>query len=191
MTDAPTFDNSDTTLVFEANYDRICRYISCMIHDPVEAEDLAQETFLRAFQQRDSLRNREVLLTWLYRIATNVCLDRLRQRARRAPLESETDLDDIPSDSDAPSLERTIERNEMSSCVQQYLADLPDDYRAVILLQDMHGLTGPEIAETLGVSVATAKIRLHRARKRLRAALGAVCTFSHNEDDVLVCEPKP
>src|SRR5512140_2433644 len=171
--DTPSVDALDTTLLFEANYDRICRYISSMIHDPVEAEDLTQETFLRAFQQRDSLRNREVLLPWLYRIATNVCLDRLRQRARRAPLESETDLDDIPVDSDTPSLEQTVERNEMSACVQQYLADLPDDYRAVILLQDMHGRTGPEIAEMLGVSVATVKIRLHRARKRLRAALGA------------------
>ena len=189
--DTLSVDVPDTALLFEANYDRICRYISSMIHDPVEAEDLTQETFLRTFQQRDSLRNQGALLPWLYRIATNVCLDRLRQRARRAPLESETDLDDIPADSDTPSLEQTVERDEMSACVQLYLADLPDDYRAVILLQDMHGLTGPEIAETLGVSIATVKIRLHRARKRLRAALGTGCTFSHNEQDVLVCEPRP
>jgi RNA polymerase sigma-70 factor (ECF subfamily) len=88
-------------------------------------------------------------------------------------------------------LEQTVERDEMSACVQQYLADLPDDYRAVVFLQDMHGLTGPEIAETLGVSLATVKIRLHRARKRLRAALGDGCTFSRNKDGVLVCEPRP
>jgi len=191
MTDTPVADRSDTLMLFEANYDRICRYLASMIHDPDEAEDLTQETFLRAFQQRDSLRNREAVIGWLYRIATNVCLDRLRQRARRAPLETETDLDDIPIESDTPSLEQTVEQNEMSTCVQQFLTDLPDDYRAVILLQDMHGLTGPEIAEILGVSLATAKIRLHRGRKRLRAVLEAGCTFSHTECDVLVCEPKP
>jgi RNA polymerase sigma-70 factor (ECF subfamily) len=182
---------ADTPMLFETYYDRLCRYIASMIRDPDEAEDLAQETFLRAFQQRDSLRTREAVIGWLYRIATNVCLDRLRQRARRAPLESETDLDDIPTESDTPSPEQTTEQNEMSTCVQQYLADLPDDYRAVVLLQDMHGLTGPEIAELLGVSLATVKIRLHRARKRLRAALESGCTFSHDDCDVLVCEPRP
>jgi RNA polymerase sigma-70 factor (ECF subfamily) len=191
MIDTPAANVADTPALFETYYERMCRYIASMIHDPDEAEDLAQETFLRAFQQRDSLRNQEAVIGWLYRIATNVCLDRLRQRARRAPLESETDLDDIPIEADTPSPEQTTEQNEMSACVQQYLADLPDDYRSVILLQDMYGLTGPEIAELLGVSLATAKIRLHRGRKRLRAALEAGCTFSHDECDVLVCEPKP
>lgn len=190
MIDIPTADITDTPLLFETYSDRICRYITSMIHDSDEAEDLTQETFLRAFQQRDSLRNREAAIGWLYRIATNVCLDRLRQRARRAPLESETDLEEIPQDSDTPSLERTIEQNEMSACVQRYLVDLPDDYRAVVLLQDVHGLTGPEMADLLGASLATVKIRLHRARKKLRAALEAGCTFSHDERDVLVCEPK-
>lgn len=181
----------DTLIPFEANYDRIHRYIASMIDDPDEAEDLTQEAFLRAYNQRDMLRNRGAMVSWLYRIATNVSLDRLRQRARRTPLESETDLDEIPSDPHTPSLQQTIEQNEMSACVQRYLTDLPDTYRAAILLQDMNGLTGPEIAETLGVSLATVKIRLHRARRKLRAALEDGCAFSHDERNVLVCEPKP
>lgn len=181
----------DSSAIFETYYDRIYRYALSMIRDAAEADDLTQETFLRAYRELDSLRDAGALVAWLYRIATHVCLDRLRQHARRAPQESEADLDqvDLP-DPDAPSLEQSVVQNEMSACVQNYLADLPDSYRAVILLHDLHGLTGPEIAETLDVSLATVKIRLHRARQRLQTALQAGCAFSHDERNVLVCESK-
>ena len=79
----------------------------------------------------------------------------------------------------------------MGSCVRQYIEDLPDSYRAVILLHDLEGLTNPEIADLLGISLATAKIRLHRARNRLREALGDGCSFSRDDRDVLVCERRP
>ena len=181
----------DSLAFFESHYNRIYRYALSLMRDATEAEDMTQETFLRAYRQRDSLRDPGALLTWLYRIATHVCLDRLRQRTRRAPLESEADLDEVdPPDPDTPSLQHTLEQSEMSACVQQYIANLPDSYRAVILLYDLHGLTGPEIAETLGVSLANVKIRLHRARHRLQAALEAGCNFSHDERNVLVCESK-
>jgi RNA polymerase sigma-70 factor (ECF subfamily) len=176
---------------FEEYYDRVYRYVLGLVRDSDEAEDLTQETFLRAYRQRDTLREAGALVGWLYRIATHVSLDRLRQRARRAPRESDTDLaeEDLPNP-DAPSLQQSIEQEEMSACVQQYLADLSDSYRAVILLHDMHGLTGPEIAETLDIPLATVKIRLHRARRRLQAILQARCNFSYDERSVFVCEPK-
>jgi RNA polymerase sigma-70 factor (ECF subfamily) len=162
-----------------------------MVRDTVEAEDLTQETFLRAYRRRDSLRNQGAQTAWLYRIATHVCLDRLRQFARRNPMESDADLDqvDIP-EPDTPSLQQTLERDEMSECVQSYLNRLSDSYRAVILLHDMHELTAVEIAQLLGESLATIKIRLHRARRKLGLALQAGCDFSHDERDVLVCESK-
>jgi RNA polymerase sigma-70 factor (ECF subfamily) len=75
--------------------------------------------------------------------------------------------------------------------VQEYIEDLPDSYRAVILLHDVQELTNPEIAEMLGVSLATVKIRLHRARSKLRDALGEGCSFSKDERGVGVCERKP
>ena len=181
--DAPSF--------FEEHYDRIYRYVLGMVHDPTEAEDLTQETFLRAYRQRDSLREAGALVAWLYRIATHVSLDRWRQRARRTPRESDSDVDEIDlPDPDAPSLQQSLEQSEMSECVQQYLANLPDAYRAVILLHDLHGLTGSEIAETLDLPLATVKIRLHRARRRLQATLQAGCAFSYDERGVFVCEPK-
>lgn len=181
----------DTSVLFEGDYQRIFRYIMSMIRDTAEAEDLTQETFLRAYRRRDTLRDEVAQTAWLYRIATHVSLDRLRQYARRAPTESDTDLDevDVP-EPDAPSLQQVIERDEMSGCVQGFLNRLADSYRAVILLHDMHDLTASEIARLLGESLDTVKIRLHRARLKLRAALQAGCAFSYDESNVLTCESK-
>lgn len=187
--DACEVENSAN--IFKEDYQRIFRYIMSMVRDTAEAEDLTQETFLRAYQRRDSLRDEGAQTAWLYRIATHVCLDRLRQYARRSPKESEADLDDLDvAEPDAPSLQQTLERDEMSECVQGYLNRLSDRYRAVILLHDMHDLTASEISQLLGESLATIKIRLHRARRKLSLALGGGCNFSHDERDVLVCESK-
>jgi RNA polymerase sigma-70 factor, ECF subfamily len=185
----PEIENA--SVIFKGDYQRIFRYIVSMVRDTAEAEDLTQETFLRAYQRRDSLRDVGAQTAWLYRIATHVCLDRLRQYARRSPKESSADLDDIDvAEPDTPSLQQTLERDEMSECVQRYLNRLSDSYRAVILLHDMHELTAAEIAQLLGESLATIKIRLHRARRKLSIALQAGCEFSHDERDVLVCESK-
>ncbi len=181
----------NASALFEGDYQRILRYIGSMVRDTTEAEDLTQETFLRAYHRRDSLREDAARTAWLYRIATHVALDRLRQYARRAPRETDTDLDDVElAEPDTPSLQQTIERGEMSGCVQNYLNRLPDSYRAVILLHDMHDLTALEIAQLLGQSLATVKIRLHRAREKLRAALQAGCDFSYDENSTLTCESK-
>jgi RNA polymerase sigma-70 factor (ECF subfamily) len=181
--DAPAF--------FEAYYDRVFRYLQSMVHDAPEAEDLTQETFLRAYKERESLRESGALVAWLYRIATHAALDRLRQRARRAPKESDTDVNEIElPDPNVVSLQQGIEQGEMSTCVQEYLANLPDNYRAVILLHDVEELTGSQIADLLALPLATVKMRLHRARQRLQAALRAGCDFSIDERNVLVCESK-
>lgn len=181
----------DTSVLFRGDYQRIFRYILSMIRDTAEAEDLTQETFLRAYRRRDTLRDEGAQTAWLYRIATHVSLDRLRQYARRAPTESDTDLDQVEvAELDAPSLQQVIEQDEMSGCVQGYLNRLSDKYRAVILLHDMHELTAQEIARLLGESLANVKIRLHRARLKLKAALQAGCAFSYDESNVLTCESK-
>jgi RNA polymerase sigma-70 factor (ECF subfamily) len=191
ITQGTELDPENPSVIFKGDYQRIFRYIMSMVRDTAEAEDLTQDTFLRAYQRRDSLRDGGAQTAWLYRIATHVCLDRLRQYARRSPRESEADLDEIDvAEPDTPSLQQTLERDEMSECVQGYLNRLSDSYRAVILLHDMHELTAAEIAQLLGESLATIKIRLHRARRKLSLALGGGCNFSHDERDVLVCESK-
>ena len=79
----------------------------------------------------------------------------------------------------------------VQSALQHYLADLPDDYRIAILLHDAQGVANAELAELVGCSLATAKIRVHRARRRLREALAAACSFEIDDRGVLVCEPQP
>jgi RNA polymerase sigma-70 factor (ECF subfamily) len=181
----------DPQVLFAEYHQRLYRYTLSLLHDPAEADDAAQETFVRAARQLKSLRDRQALAAWLYRIATHICLDRLRQQARDKTLEVADDADDFERvEANAPSLEQIIERSDMSACVQRYLDGLSDSYRAVILLHDLDGLTGTQVAEILGGALATVKIRLHRARVRLRAQLEAGCAFSHDERDVLVCEPK-
>ena len=178
----------DSAAVADA-YPRILRYVKRLVRDPAEAEDLTQETFLRAHRERDALHDPQARLAWLYRIATRVCIDRLRQRARR-PATSEMAVEDTDPADDGPSLQQVIERDEMSGCVRAYIVGLPDDYRAVLLLRDLHGQTGPQVADVLGVSLATVKIRLNRARRKLAAALEAGCAFSRDERNVLVCEAR-
>ncbi len=168
-------------------YPRILRYARTLARDPAEAEDLTQEVFLRAFRARDTLHDPQARLSWLYRITTHTWVDRVRQRARR-PEESEDAVEEAELADAGPGLQQVIEQSDMSACVQDYLVDLPDGYRAVLLLHDLHELPGPEIAEMLDLSLATVKIRLHRARFKLRAALAAGCLFSHDERNVLVCE---
>ncbi len=185
------FEVEKASLMSKGDYQRILRYINSMVRDEAEAEDLTQETFLRAYRRRDTLREAAAQTAWLYRIATHVALDRLRRYARRAPLESEVDLDatDV-AEPESPSLQQTLERDEMSGCVQAYLNRLSDSYRAVILLHDLHELTAQEIAQLLGESLPTVKIRLHRARVKLKAALQAGCDFSYDESSTLTCESK-
>lgn len=176
---------------FEENYDRIYRYVRGMVRDDAEAEDLTQEAFLRAHRERDTVQDPGALLAWLYRVATHVALDRLRQRASRSGKQVDADVADIdPPDVATPSVEQSLAQEQMSACVQRYLVNLSDTYRAAILLADCHGLSGPEIAAVLDVPLPTVKIRLHRARERLKVALESGCTFSCDERGVLVCEPK-
>ncbi len=184
-------DATDSPAFFEAHYERILRYVQSMVHNAPEAEDLTQESFLRAYKEREPLRGSGALVAWLYRIATHVALDKLRQRARRAPHEADVDMAEVDlPDRDGVSLEQGTEQGEMSACVQEYLADFPDNYRSVILLHDMEELTGSQIAELLDLPLATVKMRLHRARQRLQAALRTGCDFSKDERNVLVCESK-
>ena len=176
---------------------QVQRHILAMVRDTAEAEELTQDTYARALERIGQLRDPQAALAWLYRIATTVALDRIRRR--RAPT---VPLDTVASAGEAAEqaaerqrpptlLEGALESSEMSECVQGYLAALPDDYRVAILLHDAHGLSNPEIAELLGCSLATAKIRVHRARARLRETLGAACTFEIDERGVLVCDPQP
>lgn len=183
----------DSSAVAERYRASIYRYILRLVGDPARADDLTQETFLRAHQGLDDLKDPAALEGWLYRIATNVCYDRFRRvEHRRSALPLVTgDEETVPiSDEMALRPDQLLEQNDMSDCVLRFLARLPNTQREVILLHDLQGFTGPEIAARLGISLHNVKIRLHRARARLRAALAEACDFACNDRGVFVCEPK-
>jgi RNA polymerase sigma-70 factor (ECF subfamily) len=191
MTTSATGD-AEFSVLFGQYNKRIYRYVLSLVRDPSETEDIVQETFVRAYKKLPTLNDRARFSPWLYRIATNLCYDHYRHTASRAHprLEADGDQPEQLADRETPRLDKVFEQKEMSACVQEYVETLSDAYRAVILLHDIEGLTNPEIAEMLGCSLATAKIRLHRARQRLKGALARACQFSRDERGVTVCERK-
>jgi RNA polymerase sigma-70 factor (ECF subfamily) len=170
----------------------VTRYIHYLVRNTAEAEDLAQETFLRAHRQLIALRDRAALQSWLYQIASHVCIDRLRQRTCVTRRQVDTTVEELPiADAHQPSPLTIIQQSEMSECVQRYVSNLSDGYKAVLLFHDADGLTADEIAQLLQLPLTTVKMRLHRARRQLQAALNNACAFGRDERGVFICEPKP
>lgn len=175
---------------------QIRRHLLAMVRDREAAEDLTQETYGRALAQLDSLRDPKAGLAWLYRIATNTALDRLRKKAPTTVALDDVVVGEVEAATAQERvgislIEEALERSEMSECIQSYLQGLSDDYRVAILLHDVHGLTNPEVATLVGCSLPTAKIRVHRAHERLRDTLQGVCEFHIDDRGVLVCGRKP
>ncbi len=180
--------NSDA---IEQHRAAVTRYIRYLIRDAAEAEDLAQEACLRAHSRRETLRDAQALESWLFQIATHASIDRMRQRARAADREVGKPAEELPiADRSRPSALTVVRQSEMSACVQRYVAKLSDAYKAVLLMHDADGLTAVEIAQLLKLPLTTVKMRLHRARRQLRAALNEACAIGGDERGVVVCEPK-
>jgi RNA polymerase sigma-70 factor (ECF subfamily) len=174
--------------IYDRYYGRVRAYAAAMLRDSCTSDDVVQETFLRAQAHVDGLRDPDRVAGWLFRIAHNVCMDQLRAR-QSSHIDPAADPDAACA-CEPPLVERDIERREMSACVRQKIDELPATDRAVILLHDITELSHQEVAEALGIDVGAAKVRLHRARMRLRARLEDACSFERDEEDVLVCAPK-
>lgn len=147
-------------------YSLACR----MLGNPADAEDLVQEIFLSAHRKLEGFRGEAALGTWLYRLATNQCLDYLRSRAARSSQVTDT-IADEPSLPDAASrgiAERTVAKMDLERAVAQ----LPEGARAAFVLHDVQGLEHREVAEVLGIAEGTSKSQVHKARLRLRSLLG-------------------
>lgn len=163
--------------------DRVFNLLYRMMGAEDEAEDLAQETFLKAYRALGSFRQGSKFYTWLFRIAVNTGYSRGRQVTRRRSVEG-VSLDGAHGNGDeeqavgrvaeAPEATRPDEemaRKDVRERVREGLAELEEDYRTVLLLRDMEGLDYSAIAETLSISRAAVKSRLHRARLELARIL--------------------
>jgi RNA polymerase sigma-70 factor (ECF subfamily) len=179
---------------------KILRYMARMVGEN-EAEDLTQEVFIKIGAVLGTFRGEASLSTWIYRIATNTALDKLRSPSfQRATLNSldqqsstcEPEIDDknVWTGEKTPLVEHQIFRKEMNDCIQGLIENLPEDYRTVLILNEFEGLKNREIAEILGISLATVKIRLHRALERLKNELRANCDSYWVENNEFLPELK-
>lgn len=134
-----------------------------------DAEDVAQEVFVAVHQSLPRFRGRSKLSTWVYRIATNVALKRLRSRHRRSKREQLLADHDPAGEGDQPSA--GIEADEQRAALQRALDALPEHQRAVVVLRGQEGLPYEEVARVLGIRRATAESRMARAKVRLRELL--------------------
>ena len=167
----------------------LLRYLRRLVGEEAIADDLLQETLMRIAGGLSSFSGRASVKTWAFSIATHVATDYFRKPQSRLRIVDVSEADDLP-DTDRSVDERLI-MDEMSACVRQVIDSLPDDYRAALVLHDLEGLTAEQTAEICGCSIATAKIRIHRSRDRLRKALQQQCDFYRDTDSVLRCERKP
>jgi RNA polymerase sigma-70 factor (ECF subfamily) len=186
--------NFDT--IFETFHPKIFRYLSRIV-GPVDAEDLTQEVFDKINRGLDGFQGRSRLSTWIYRIATNTAIDRSRSAAYKYERTHDAFEDEALHQAShpmapaaGPVTDQLVIRKEMSDCINAFIDNLSPDYRTVIVLSELEGFPNKEIAEILGISLDNVKIRLHRARARLKKSLQEGCDFYYTAGNTLACDRK-
>jgi RNA polymerase sigma-70 factor (ECF subfamily) len=144
-----------------------------MLGDPAEAEDAAQETFLRAFSKLATYQPERKFVNWLLSIASHHCIDRLRRKSRAPQLSLDGPMPPQWLTSDAPRPEQVVDKKQRREKVRQVLETLPADYRAAVVLRYWYGLSYREIATTMDTTESAIKSRLHRARRMMAGHLEA------------------
>ena len=173
--------NAFETLVLE--YEKNVYNIALrMTGNSEDAADMTQEAFIKAYNSLQSFRGDSKFSVWLYRIVSNVCLDFLRSKNRRPTVSLSVEDDDgedaqldVADESQSPEL--LLDRKLSRDSVRRGLDSLPPDYRQILLLREIQGLSYDEIAQALSLEVGTVKSRIFRARKRL-------CTFLIDDGNI-------
>lgn len=146
-----------------------------MVGDPDDAADITQETFIKAYRAIGSFRGDSKFSSWIYRIASNVCLDFLRSRSRRAQVPLSFENEDAEGEIELPDMSQNPEKVLMKKlsmeAVRRGMEKLPPKQRQILVLRELCGLSYAELAQTLSVEEGTVKSRIFRARKRLCAIL--------------------
>jgi RNA polymerase sigma-70 factor (ECF subfamily) len=151
---------------------RVVGVAQAVVHNQDDAVELAQETFVRAYENLSKFESRSSFSTWLYRIAANLAIDFRRREGRHQVLrgeDAETEINRIPSPR-GDSYQETA-RTELSQRINGALKELTSEHRAVILLREVEGLSYDEISDVLHVPRGTVMSRLHYARSRMREIL--------------------
>lgn len=181
-------DEAAIRTLIKRHNQRLFRVARGVVRDDAEAEDIVQETYVRAFTNLHSFRGEALLSTWLTRIALNEALGRVRRRRPRAEL-AELDTGSGVNEGSLtmfPSLmpanpETEAARSQVRQLLEHFVDRLPDPFRMVFILRDVQGLSIEETATHLSIKAETVKTRLHRARKMMRAAIEERCSVAFSE----------
>lgn len=162
--------------LYERHRDRVYRLAYRFVGNKADALDLCQEVFVKAYEALPSFQGRAAFGTWLSHIASNTCVDHLRQAAHRRA--GELDEQGVKADLRLPGRRETpdptlgAEREELQAAIDAAIAQLSPEHREVFVLHATEGLTYAEIASVIGCPIGTVMSRLHYARKRLQGLLG-------------------
>jgi len=167
-------DEAAIRVIMQSNNRRLYRLARGILRNDSEAEDVVQETYVRAFTHLDSFRGDSSLATWLARIAMNEALGRLRRQrpgvewTSLAPGVLEAQIIQFPLSSPPEDPEKSMAQREIQHVVEHAIDDLPEAFRIVFITRVIEGMNVEETAEILGLKPETVKTRLHRARAMLR-----------------------
>lgn len=164
-------------LLVEKYQRKLLRLVMRMVRDPAEAEDVAQEAFVKAYRALPNFRGESAFYTWLYRIGVNTAKNWLMANGRRMPTVSEIvdeDGDDIDGshllrDDETP--DRVLLSKQIGETVNAAMEALPDDLRTAIVLREIEGLSYEEIAQVMDCPIGTVRSRIFRAREAIAARL--------------------
>ncbi len=190
-------DQKGFSAIYAEYRPKIVGYLRRLVGD-ADAEDVAQEVFVKVDKALEDFRGDSSLSTWIYRIATNAAMDHLRKPGSRnaavvpgrVPDDDSPGIEETIPDDERPVLDTLLIRKDMNECIRGVVDGLPENYRSVLVLSELEGMTNAEIVEVLSISLDTVKIRLHRARTRLRKELEAKCNFYHDDRNELACDRK-
>lgn len=187
---AMTLDPTTFEDLHSAMRPKVVGYLSRFVGSS-EAEDLAQDVFLKVHQGIDTFRGESKLTTWIFQIATFAALDRLKSASHRASqrLVPEVTLEGYQAQM-VPAHDQQPMKDEMCKCIRGVVDRLPVDYRTIIYLSELKELRISEIAKIVDISPGAAKIRLHRARQVLRTQMEQQCRIILDEQADLQCDRK-